>query len=255
MRRLFLLLAATLAFVIPAAARAEDQFRLLVVAISSKYHYEFIPIARDSLVRMARQNSFGLVWADKPDVFDGDLRQYAAVMFLNTPAEQLSPAERRNFESYLRAGGSAIVVHRAAIIPPGVWPWYEQLVGRKVGTHPMLQTGVVTVADPGFPATFGVPDRWVWSDEFYPTTNPYHVNIQSVLDVDERSYDPTKIWPGQTADRMGKDHPVAWYHRFENGRVFVTTLGHNGDDYSDPVYLRHLFGGIYWAATGLGQRR
>jgi type 1 glutamine amidotransferase len=52
---------------------------------------------------------------------------------------------------------------------------------------------------------------------------------------------------------MGNDHPVAWYHQFENGRVFVTTLGHNGDDYDDPVYLRHLLGGIYWAATGRGQ--
>jgi hypothetical protein len=193
LRPLILALAALISFLLPAAARADDQYKLLVVAISSKYHYEFIPIARDSLTRMARQNNIGLVWADKPDVFDGDLRPYAAVMFLNTPADQLSLAERTNFEAYLRAGGNAIVVHRAAIIPPDAWPWYERLVGRRVGTHPMLQTGVVTVADPGFPATFGVPNRWVWSDEFYPTTNPCHVDIRPVLDVDEGTYNTTKI--------------------------------------------------------------
>ena len=117
----------------------------------------------------------------------------------------------------------------------------------------MLQTGVVTIADRNFPATYGIADRWVWSDEFYPTTNPYDVAIHPVLDVDETSYDPTRIWPGQTAKGMGKDHPVAWYHSYEKGRVFVTTLGHNGDDYADPLYLTHLLGGLYWAATGRGQ--
>jgi type 1 glutamine amidotransferase len=249
-------LAAALAVMIPSAAAADDsQFRLLVLAMPGKYHYEYIPIARDSLERMARQHSFTLVWTNKPEVFDGDLSQYAAVMFLNTPGEELNPAQRRRFEDYMRSGGNAMVVHRAAITPPSDWPWYEKLVGRRVGVHPMLQTGVVTVADKDFPATYGIPDRWVWSDEFYVTTNPYNVRINPVLNVDESSYDPRKIWPGQVATPMGRDHPVAWYHPYEKGRVFVTTLGHNGETYRDQTYLTHLFGGIYWTATGRGQAR
>jgi type 1 glutamine amidotransferase len=51
---------------------------------------------------------------------------------------------------------------------------------------------------------------------------------------------------------MGKDHPVAWYHTVEKGRVFITSLGHNGEMYRDPTYLNHLMGGIYWTATGKG---
>ena len=54
---------------------------------------------------------------------------------------------------------------------------------------------------------------------------------------------------------MGKDHPIAWHLRRDKGRVFVTTLGHNGEMYRDPQYLTHLLGGIYWTATGMGQRR
>jgi hypothetical protein len=54
---------------------------------------------------------------------------------------------------------------------------------------------------------------------------------------------------------MGKDHPVSWYHQVEQGRVFVTLLGHNGEMYRDPQYLAHLMGGIWWAATGKGQQR
>lgn len=255
MKAVVRVLAALFWVFMPSPGAAENQFNLLVIATPSKYHYEYIPVARDSLERLARLHSFGVTWTNDPAVFDGDLRQYAAVMFLNTPAEQLNEAQRRHFEDYIRAGGNAMVVHRAAIVPTNAWPWYEKLVGRSFINHPMIQTGVISVADKGFPAAFGLPEHWLWSDEFYVTDNPYRVTINPVLKVDEASYDPTRIWPGQVGKRMGGDHPEAWYHRYEGGRVFVTLLGHNADMYRDERYLQHLLGGIYWTATGLGQQR
>jgi type 1 glutamine amidotransferase len=234
---------------------ADSQFKLLVLAIPNKYHYEYIPIARDSLERVAKLHSFEFSWTNKPQVFEGDLSQYAAVVFLNTPGEELNELQRKKFEDYLRAGGNAVVVHRAVITPPNVWLWFEKMVGRSFTNHPMLQTGVVTVVDKKFPATYGIPERWIWSDEWYVFTNPHKVTIHPVLNVDETSYDPTKIWPGQVAVGMGKDHPVSWYQQYEKGRVFVTTLGHNGEMYRDPQYLTHLLGGIYWAATGKGMQK
>lgn len=239
----------------PADARADPQYKLLVVAIPNKYHYEYIPVARDSLEHLARLHAFDMTWTNRPEVFEGDLKPYAAVMFLNTSGEELNAGQRAGFEAYMRGGGNAVIVHRALIMPKKDWPWYEQLVGRSFVTHPMLQTGVVTVADPGFPATFSLPARWIWSDEFYVTSNPYGIRINTVLGVDESSYDPTRIWPGQVAGPMGRDHPIAWYHTWEKGRVFVTTLGHDVEMYRDPQYLSHLMGGIYWASTGLGQRK
>jgi len=244
-------LVAVLAVLFPAASWAESQFKLLVLAMPSKYHYEYIPIARDSLERMAKLHSFEVVWTSKPEDLEKAMGQYAAVMLLNTPVEDLNAAQRGGFEAYMRSGGNAVVVQCAAIaLPADSWPWYEKLVGRTVGVHPMLQTGVVTVVDKDFPAAYGVPERWLWSDEFYTTTNPYNIKIHTVLNVDEASYDPTKIWPGQVSRPMGKDHPIAWYHDFEKGRVFVTTLGHNGEMYRDPQYLSHIFGGVYWTVTG-----
>ncbi|NWK97586.1 hypothetical protein DM806_18340 [Sphingobium lactosutens] len=255
MKRLVRLLAILLALVVAPVALAQSQYKLLVLSIPNTYHYEYIPVARDSLERLAKLHAFDFTWANRTDAFDGDISQYAAVMFLNTPGEELNPSQRKRFEDYMRAGGNAIIVHRAAITPSNDWVWYEKMVGRSFVIHPMLQTGVVTVVDKGFPATFGVPDRWIWSDEYYVLSNPYNVRINPVLNVDESSYDPTKIWPGQVSRPMGKAHPVAWYHGYEKGRVFVTTLGHNVEMYRDPHYLDHLMGGIYWAATGLGQQR
>ena len=255
MKILARLLIALLALVAPASAWADSQYKLLVFSIPNKYHYEYIPVARDSLEHLAKLHAFEMVWANNANVFDGDLSQYAAIMFLNTPGDDLTPAERQHFEAYMRAGGNAIVVHRGAIAKANDWPWYDKMVGRTFVNHPFLQTAVVTVEDKGFPATYGLPDRWVWSDEYYVTTNPFGVAIHPVLNVDETSYDPEKIWTGQTGHRMGKDHPEAWYHAYEKGRVFVTLLGHNVEMYRDPRYLDHLMGGIYWAATGLGQKR
>jgi uncharacterized protein len=254
LKRLTGAIATVAALLVPASGWADPQYKLLVLAMPGKYHYEYIPIARDSLERIARLHEFTLVWTNKPETFDADLSQYAAVLFLNTPGEELSPTQRKRFEDYMHAGGNAMVVHRAAITPPGNWPFYERLVGRRIGVHPMLQTGVVTVADRGFPAAAALPDRWVWSDEFYTMTNPHSVRINTVLSVDETSYDPEKIWPGQVSKGMGADHPIAWWHRYEGGRVFVTTLGHNGEAYRDQRYLDHLIGGLYWTATGRGQR-
>ncbi|MES2162132.1 MAG: ThuA domain-containing protein [Pseudomonadota bacterium] len=234
------------------AVHADNQYKVLVLAMPGKYHYEYIPIARDSFEQLARLHAFELTYTSKPEVFDGDLGQYAAVVFLNTPGEELSEPRRRKFEDYMRAGGNAMLVHRALIIPANTWPWFEKLVGRTIGNHPMLQTGVVEVVDKKFPATYGLPQRWLWSDEWYVSSNPHHIRIEPVLNVDESTYDPTKIWPGQVSTGMGRDHPVAWYHRVEKGRVFVTALGHNGEMYRDPQYLHHLMGGLYWTATGKG---
>jgi len=248
-------LAALAWMLLPVEVQAEDQFKVLVIATPSTYHYEYIPIARESLERLARLHAFGLTWTHDPAVFDGDLSQYAAVVFLNTPAEQLSAPRRQHFEQYVQGGGNVMVVHRAAIVPPDAWPWYERLVARSFVNHPKIQTGVITVVDKGFPATFGLPDRWIWSDEFYVTRNPFAVAIRPVLRVDEASYDPTRIWPGQVGGRMGADHPEAWYHRVGKGRVFVTLLGHTPEMYRDERYLQHLLGGLYWTATGLGEQR
>jgi type 1 glutamine amidotransferase len=57
--------------------------------------------------------------------------------------------------------------------------------------------------------------------------------------------DPQKAeYPGNV---FGDYFPLAWYHEFEGGRVFYTAIGHDIAHYSDPLYVKHLTGGILWA--------
>ncbi len=231
---------------------AAQQFKVLVAAIPNKYHHDYIPVAKPQFEAMARQHYFELVWAWNTEPFDGDLSQYAAIVLLNTPATDLDDTQRANFQQYVRHGGGVVAVHKAFAIARGQWDWYDHLIGRAFRTHPYMQTAMVDVVNHDFPATAALPQRWMWTDEWYEYGPPYSDDLVTLMTVDESSYDPTLIWPGQVAHGMGKTHPVAWYHHFEGGRVFVTALGHLAEAYNDPLYLNHLYGGIYWAATGHG---
>jgi len=51
---------------------------------------------------------------------------------------------------------------------------------------------------------------------------------------------------------MGASHPISWYQQVDGGRSFYTALGHLPATYGDERFQHHLFGGIYWAATGKG---
>ena len=46
---------------------------------------------------------------------------------------------------------------------------------------------------------------------------------------------------------LPEPYPLAWCHEFEGGRSFYTALGHKKDHYADPLFRRHLLGGIRWA--------
>lgn len=251
MRRI--LLACVLLAACIAPAFAEGQFKVLVLAVPNRYHHDYAVVARPQFEHMARRHSFDLDWHWNTAVFDQDLSAYAAIVLLNTPGDELKGAQRQALENYVRGGGGVVAVHRALIFnPAGDWPWFEKLVGRAFRIHPIVQSAVVRVEDSSFPATFALPQRWIWTDEWYEFEPPLVDGLRTVLSVDESSYDPTRIWPGQTAHGMGREHPVAWYHAYDGGRVFVTALGHTPALYDDPLYLEHLYGGIWWAATGKG---
>jgi type 1 glutamine amidotransferase len=230
-------------------ARAQTQFNVLVVAVPEKWHRDCIPVAKESFEKMALHHQFGLTWSTDPAAFDGDLKKFAVIVFLNTPSEELNEARRRRFQDYIHAGGSFVGVHMG-IATKREWPWYEQLVGRSFRIHPYVQTAVLHITDRAFSATMPLPDRWIWTDEWYEFDAPLVPDLHVVMTVDESTYDPTKIWEGQKAAGMGAFHPIAWYHVFEGGRSFVTALGHMPELYRDKTFLDHLYGGIYWAATG-----
>jgi type 1 glutamine amidotransferase len=116
-----------------------------------------------------------------------------------------------------------------------------------------LQKFTIHIKDKDHPATkFFKGDTWAWEDEFYVMKEPPK-NVHVLVEGDLKSLkgvDPEKL-KALTAGKENAERlmlPLAWYHEFEGARSFYTALGHKKEYYSDPQYVKHLTGGILWAA-------
>jgi len=120
-----------------------------------------------------------------------------------------------------------------ALVQPNDWGYFL--------AHPRQQTLRLQVVDKSHPATWHLPENWLWTDELYEfkDLNP---NLKVLIQADETTYQPAKA--------MGAFHPMAWYHEFDGGRVFYTALGHVDAVWEDAEFLKHLYGGIWYAAKG-----
>jgi type 1 glutamine amidotransferase len=124
------------------------------------------------------------------------------------------------------------------------WAWFQQMLGAKFLRHPPLQKFTMTVLDPKFPATAHLGKVWQWEDECYLFTN-LNPDIKVLLALDASTLKDPKMTTAPS-EKINGLNPLAWYHEFEGARVFYTALGHKIAYYSDPVFQKHLLGGILW---------
>ena len=230
---------ALLALALAPAAAAKPH--VLLFTKTAAFRHDSIPAAVQAL--SARPDFAADHTEDAGAFTDANLARYDVVVFLMTTGDVLDAAQQAAMERFVRSGGGFVGVHSAADTEYG-WPWYGQLLGTWFKTHPAVQQATLDVVDPSSPATAGLPRQWTRTDEWYAfRTQPQGVHV--LLTIDESTYQP-----GDAA--MGASHPIAWEHDFDGGRAFYTALGHIPASYSDQNFLHHIYGGIYWAATGKG---
>ena len=99
----------------------------------------------------------------------------------------------------------------------------------------------VQVADHHHLATRDLPDTYRFGDEHYNFARSVRGTHHVLATLDETSYSPGE-------GGMGADHPIAWSHEFQGGRAWFTAGGHTEESYSEPLFRRHLIGGIRYAA-------
>ncbi len=213
---------------------------LLVYTRTTDYRHDSIPAGVAALRDLG---VFDVDATEDPAAFERPLDRYAAVVFLSTSGEVLTPAGRERLAAYVEAGGGFAGVHAAACTEYD-WPYYGGLLGARFDRHPALQPGRVVVEDRDHPATRHLPAVWEFTDEWYDFRTSPRPAARVLLCADESSYE---------GGGMGPDHPLAWCRGQGAGRVFYTALGHAADAYDDPAFRAHLRGGIGWAA-GAGER-
>ena len=211
--------------------------KVLVFSKTGGYHHESIPKGIKAIQDLGAKNGFEVdTTTDETKFNEDNLKKYASLIFLSSTGELLSGSQEIALERYMQAGGGFVGIHAAADAEYD-WNWYTQMVGASFLSHPDQQVATLVINDKTHPSTDSLPATWSRKDEWYNFRN-INKDIKVLISIDEKSYEGGK---------NGDNHPMAWYHAFDGGRVFYTELGHTDESYSDPLYLKHILGGIQYA--------
>lgn len=225
-----------LLLVLPSWGQTNTQ-RILVFSKTQGFNHKSIPLGITAIQKLGIENKF-LVDTTKNSAFfeSENLKKYNAVIFLSTTGDVLDDQQQKAFEGYIQGGGGYVGIHAAADTEYS-WPWYNQLVGAYFLSHPKTQRATILVLDKEHPATKMLPDKWTRVDEWY-NYKDIASGLHVLCKLDETSYEGGK---------NGDNHPFVWYHDFDGGRAFYTGAGHTDESYTDPLFLKHILGGIKYA--------
>ncbi|MEV0786393.1 ThuA domain-containing protein [Streptomyces sp. NPDC050423] len=207
--------------------------RILVFTRTTDYRHESIPDGIAAFRGLGAEHGFAVDATEDPAVFEDGLHGYAAVVFLSTSGDVLTPAGRTGLRAYCAAGGGFMGVHAAACTEYG-WPFYGELLGARFDRHPTFQPGTLVIEDHEHPATAHLGGTWDFTDEWYEFREDPRGRVRVLASADASSY----------AGGAGDGHPLAWTREHGGARVFFTALGHAPQAYTDPDFRAHLLGGI-----------
>jgi len=228
------------------------QFKALVFTKTSGWHHESINAGVTALRKMANEHYFDLQWhANASKISDKQLKKFDVIIFLSTTGDILNEEQQSAMERFIQSGKGFVGIHSASDTEYQ-WPWYQKLVGRNFVTHPKIQTAKLKVENRNFPGLARMPDEFLWTDEWYQFSDAHGGNLNYVLSVDESSYNAKTKTKTKNKAKEFNGMAMAWYHNYDGGRSFYTGLGHMDSHFQNSLFLNHLYGGIYWAATGKG---
>src|SRR5690606_33620854 len=223
--------------------KEEESKNILVFSKTAGFRHQSIEAGQQALLKLGAANQFNIDTTEDASVFDEEnLKNYHAVVFLNTTGDVLDPYQQNSFERYIQAGGGYVGIHSATDTEYD-WPWYGKLSGAYFESHPNnpnVKKGTFVVEDKQHPTTSFLPERWEREDEFY-NFKDFNEDVKTVLSIDETTY---------TGGTNGDFHPMSWYHEYDGGKAFYTALGHTDESYSDSLFLKHIHEGLKWVMGG-----
>lgn len=253
LRRLLLAISAAIfaAMFASAPIAAATQPRILVYTRNytpdgKGYVHDNIAASVEAIQKMGAENGFAVDYTDNPDVFGNtNLKEYAAIVFSNSNNEAFSSDSQRDaFKHYIESGGGFVGIHSASGSERN-WPYFWSVLGGKFAAHPKMQSFTVRVVDPDFPAAKNLPATFEWTDECYFTDN-LNPDIHPVLVTDRSKLSSLEAMKIDVAS-FPNPLPLAWSHQFDGGREFYVALGHNKQDYANPILYGIIENGILWS--------
>ena len=208
--------------------------RLLVVS-GGNHPYE---VTTPMLAGFCRDGGHDVtVTEDATVLASAGMSDYDVLVFNTLRLEEtnFTRAEQAGMTSFIEGGKGFVCIDAATWLTPE-WPEYHDVTGGgwdvEVSWHAPYAQFSVEVTDPDHPAAVGL-SGFVTSDELYTK-----IGWRDGNDV------------FMATDHDGQAQPMAWTRSYGDGRVFTTTLGHDGASLAPPQYRRMLLNGIDWVGGG-----
>jgi cytochrome c len=142
--------------------------RILVFSKTAGFRHDAIPEGIVALRKMTSEHNIQMDTTENASKFNEEnLRNYNAVIFLNTTMDVLNKQQQNDFERFIQAGGGYLGIHAAADTEYD-WPWYNGLVGAYFSSHPNnpnVREAEFFVTEANHPSTQGMPERLKRTDE------------------------------------------------------------------------------------------
>lgn len=224
--------------VVTQPATQATPIRVLMLTATLGFRHDSIPAARDVMSALAASSGEFTVTAteDTTSITATTLANYDVLFFALTTGELPFNADQKSAIVNFVAGGKGFLGVHSATDTLYEWPEYGRLVGAYFKEHPWTQAATVLVEDQAHPATAGLGDRFVLTDEFYTFRDNPRPRVHVLLRLD----------PASVA--TSGDYPLAWTQSYGAGRTYYNALGHFSETWRDPRFQRQLAGAIRWAA-------
>ena len=211
--------------------------RILVFSSTKGFRHKSIDSGKPALLKIGSEKNWIVDTTEDASVFtEANLKQYSAVIFLNTTGNVLNEEQQAAFQKYIQAGNGFVGIHAAADTEYD-WPWYNNLVGAYFESHPKPQVALYSIVNKNHPSVDFMTDTLRRMEEIYNFKSFKKELVNVLITVDEKSY---------TGGKMADYHPIAWYHNYDGGRAFYTAWGHHPEAFTEPLFLQHLTGAIKW---------
>ncbi len=219
--------------------------KILVYTKNGKgYVHKNLKNSAEALMKIGDELNVSVDTTSDPSVFtEENLVQYNAIIFSNTNNDVFDNDQQRLvFKRYIQAGGGWVGIH-SAIGTERSWQWFIKMMGGTFLRHPPYQKYRLEKLDKNHPSLKNFPDEWEKEDEcyYFKRLNP-DIHVLMVADL-------TTVNDSLAPNIFGDKYPAVWCHEFDGGRQWYTALGHDPADYSDPLYVNHLKGGIKWVLS------
>jgi len=228
--------------------------KVLVYTKNGKgYVHENIPSAVNCIQKLGQQYGFKVDTSSNASVMtEGNLKQYTVLIFPSTNNDVFdTDVQRLAFRRYIEAGGGFVGIHSVTGTERN-WKWFKNMMGGTFAWHAKFQKFKVNIIDPAHPSLQGLPKVWEKEDECYFAKELFP-GTKAILAHDITSLNTTDTTQRnliiKNAGGYTEFYPAAWTHDFDGGHTWFTALGHDKKDYSDPVYIKHLFQGIQFVAS------